>query len=312
MAVYYYPPRKERREPTEEEKARWKQIEEERKAERKAQRDAEYKAFCAATRWARCSAGSKGWYWYVRPSWDVSDSQGVRWYEAPPIASGFEPTMEAAEEKAKEIAGPTSRQDRACMAAWDLRQAAVEKRMARKPKGEQADRVEFVWEAYLYASDDWRFPDKWIFTPYRVVRKTAKRVYVEVDSYEESQRLRKCRLDPGHEETWRDHDVKTFVLDRSKLESEEGARPCGRRSYRWSHFYATREAAERSTIYKRGDAPRPRWAEIMGLDVPCTRHQVKAAYRKLSKLHHPDAGGDEGEFVRLETAYREALAAAAS
>lgn len=42
---------------------------------------------------------------------------------------------------------------------------------------------------------------------------------------------------------------------------------------------------------------------ILGLDESATEAEIKAAYRKLSKEHHPDKGGDEKKFKEIKQAY---------
>jgi curved DNA-binding protein CbpA len=43
--------------------------------------------------------------------------------------------------------------------------------------------------------------------------------------------------------------------------------------------------------------------ETLGVDKNATMSTIKAQYRRLAKLHHPDAGGDPEEFQRLAMAY---------
>lgn len=50
----------------------------------------------------------------------------------------------------------------------------------------------------------------------------------------------------------------------------------------------------------------------LGLSARATAAEVKAAYRRLAKEHHPDRGGDAAAFRRINEAYEEALARAAS
>lgn len=42
---------------------------------------------------------------------------------------------------------------------------------------------------------------------------------------------------------------------------------------------------------------------ILGLKKSATRDQVRAAFRRLSKQHHPDAGGDPRQFSALKAAH---------
>lgn len=43
--------------------------------------------------------------------------------------------------------------------------------------------------------------------------------------------------------------------------------------------------------------------EVMGVSKDAPQKAIKAAYRKLSGLHHPDKGGDRDRFEELKTAY---------
>ena len=57
-----------------------------------SEHDEGFERWRAARRWARCSAGPRGWFWYAKPSVDESDAKGIEWENEPSIASGFEPT----------------------------------------------------------------------------------------------------------------------------------------------------------------------------------------------------------------------------
>lgn len=48
-------------------------------------------------------------------------------------------------------------------------------------------------------------------------------------------------------------------------------------------------------------------ALILGLLPPVTLEQVKAAYRELAKVHHPDVGGDAARFKMVSEAYQDLL-----
>ena len=43
--------------------------------------------------------------------------------------------------------------------------------------------------------------------------------------------------------------------------------------------------------------------EVLGVSENATKEEIKDAYKKLSKVHHPDAGGDEERFKRIASAY---------
>src|SRR4051812_45603393 len=55
-------------------------------------------------------------------------------------------------------------------------------------------------------------------------------------------------------------------------------------------------------------APQREWFEkdyykILGVSDAATDKEIKAAYRRLSKKHHPDSGGDEEQFKEVSAAW---------
>jgi hypothetical protein len=299
-----------RRALTPEEIERFNRMREEREEQRRAESEARHERWENAIRWSRCSAGNRGWFWVVLPSVADCQARGVEWYLPEPTATGFEPTLEAAESIARATAGERAMIEPLAPARYAstiLRKRAVEKRMSRDPieTGETA-KLEFVWEAYYSVSDcPVDYPSKYVYTPYRIVKRTAGRVYVEREPYREN--VWRGQQEPGKELEWWYFDLHTFILDRRKLESDEGARSRTRRSSWGGRFYATKEAAERASEGRNGDTQHFWWAGILGVKLPCDRKAIKSAYRKHVKQAHPDAGGDADAFVRIETAYRAAL-----
>lgn len=47
--------------------------------------------------------------------------------------------------------------------------------------------------------------------------------------------------------------------------------------------------------------------KTLGLDRTATKQDIKSAYRKLSRKHHPDVGGKHEDFVRINKAYKYAM-----
>lgn len=45
------------------------------------------------------------------------------------------------------------------------------------------------------------------------------------------------------------------------------------------------------------------WFEVLGVKADATKADLRNAFRALSKIHHPDAGGDPADFKRLREAY---------
>lgn len=46
----------------------------------------------------------------------------------------------------------------------------------------------------------------------------------------------------------------------------------------------------------------------LGLEPPCSSADIRQAYRRKARTAHPDQGGDQRAFIRLQNAYRRALA----
>ena len=53
-----------------------------------------------------------------------------------------------------------------------------------------------------------------------------------------------------------------------------------------------------------GADPRQQALELLGLERSASLPEIKRAYRRLAKQHHPDLGGDVDLFHRLDAAYR--------
>lgn len=45
----------------------------------------------------------------------------------------------------------------------------------------------------------------------------------------------------------------------------------------------------------------------LGIDPTCSKEQIKARWRKLIKENHPDFGGTEENFLKIQQAYKDAL-----
>jgi hypothetical protein len=51
----------------------------------------------------------------------------------------------------------------------------------------------------------------------------------------------------------------------------------------------------------------PRCILALGLTLPCTSSDILAAYRRKVKTMHPDLGGDQREFLRLQAYFEQAM-----
>lgn len=52
---------------------------------------------------------------------------------------------------------------------------------------------------------------------------------------------------------------------------------------------------------------RPEFLDLLGLVPPCTREDVKQAYLLKVKEHHPDHGGSQQQFLKIQEAYERSL-----
>lgn len=50
-------------------------------------------------------------------------------------------------------------------------------------------------------------------------------------------------------------------------------------------------------------APKTAWWEVLGVDQHASQEVILAAYRNKVKIAHPDAGGSQGEFIKIQAAF---------
>ncbi len=174
------------------------------------------------------------------------------------------------------------KQDQANQAQYVYHRTVVKRRAATASRARETSTPEFV-----YRHDMSDYDGSWYSSPYRIVKKTAKRVYVE----------RSHRSWEEHGQVF--HDVKTIALDRLQLEST--GRAWSQKCKQSFHIKPYEE--------KQYPAVNPQFLEILGLEVGCDHEAVNTAYRSLAQKFHPDHGGDAEDFKRLQVAYEQALAA---
>lgn len=127
---------------------------------------------------------------------------------------------------------------------------------------------------------------------YWIVRRTAKRVYVERRPY-----------DPRFTVP---RSGKPWIIDRAKLERDGGAHVLGNGWAIYLYRTAPRDLLCSFPVYK--DCRAPRCARLIGLTKwPCTVREAQMAYRHLTKTAHPDHGGNGPAFRALRTAYEQTL-----
>ena len=164
------------------------------------------------------------------------------------------------------------------------RHQSLRRAAKRKSKARAAKQVEYVYQDYWSDYDGSRNS-----STYYIVKKTAKRIYVETNTVE-----------------WKDeqgqsyYDVRTITLDRAKFE-KDGKAIGGRRGSR--QFFYDRPYEERAEAL-----PSAPCFATLGLTMPITEADVSRAYRRKAKLYHPDHGGDPGKFKIVQQAYEEAMA----
>lgn len=107
----------------------------------------------------------------------------------------------------------------------------------------------------------------------------------------------------------------TFNLTRRKMEAE------GKQYHSRVHeyFYAEKPAPESKDWNWAGSRSYsyslPSFNQVFGMDclttlglsLPCTRDDVRRAYKRLAKTAHPDLGGSHQEFIKLKNAHDSAL-----
>lgn len=114
--------------------------------------------------------------------------------------------------------------------------------------------------------------------------------YVSNEGY----RLRREGLNEEHEKKMErlkqeDKELEDYI---KKLMHEEYARLQREKEY-------IRDKAQKASA----DQSKLNAIKLMGLSDSPTIEEAKRAYRRLSKIHHPDAGGTQENFIRLTKAY---------
>jgi hypothetical protein len=239
------------------------------------------------------------WRWYVWPNWySANGGEGPR-------AGGAALTRAEAIDQAEAAARTLYPGE---PYAWFLgskhvqeerKREATLRRAQKQSNGRGTRTVEFVFVLHVPDSDMGYKPPYW--AAHRVIKKTAKRVFVEPSAY--YYRKLFCTEKPEYLERRREvplWEVQLIVLDRQELE-EKGEI--------WHHpsreKYHTAEWCERWER-ERLDHP-PDCLRILGLTQPCTREAIQTAFREKCRECHPDMGGDAAAFVELHAAYETAL-----
>jgi hypothetical protein len=254
----------------------WDRRREERLAEQRRTWDEEQERWLRTPFYSVASVGTGRWAWVT---WTGHEG----WLNGePPTAHGVCPSEAQAVAEAQHHTGQGADRDRAYVATNWQRHLARERRASRPSKGnEEAVRTTLVWSHSFF---DWG--EGW--TPYRVLKVTRTRVYVD---------RRIFHPDGSAGDGW---DVRTFTLDRAALEREGYA-------YRRHQGGYYSEAGKAAVEARGANNHRPDCARVLGLAWPCGEAEIRRAYRRQARELHPDAGGDAEAFKALQAAYEQAL-----
>ena len=178
-------------------------------------------------------------------------------------------------------------------AKWYHRKLVIERKLE-KMKGMPLstetcgpETIEFVFCHGTYLSDFDGYCD--VTFEHRIVKKTAKRIFADRERWHEGAKIH-C--------DWRDYNIETIMLDRQVLESG-GTVP--HKGFYDQYFSLSPNPVE---SYRYGRTGVPACFMELGLSkFPCSLEEVGRAYRRKSKIVHPDAGGDHEEFVQLQEQY---------
>ena len=237
---------------------------------------------------SRCSIGKNKWFWVTYPSLEAICNSPI---DEAVDNSGYATSAGEAEEQARAAIHSKYGQVlvRQCSTIYASRvhhREAIRRCAARKGSATGTKKIEYLYTDWESDYDGHKSSSK-----HRIIKKTAKRVYVaeySIDSWNEDEKWEE------NGQTF--HDVKTIALDRHQLETQGHA--SSRRHY--SFFYTT-------PCEERRKPSKPMFLDILGLEVGATAEAVGAAYRTFAKKLHPDHGGNAEDFKNLQVAYEMAL-----
>lgn len=221
------------------------------------------------TYYSRCRSG-KRWLWVVSREWMYSDDDNdiLDW--------GYSDTHEEAEAQARKHPGWFC-DEGPRRAQCYLTRMARSRRQARPPaKTSGTTQVE-----YVYRDHDPECGEPYS-TPYRVIKKTNRRVYIDTNDFPHA-------------------EPNLVILDRAELESKGSAH--SRSKHARGYYYTV--PMEQRQRQRYGETPE--CLVLLGLTQPVTEDQIKRAYRTLVKEAHPDRGGNHEACTQLMSAYELAL-----
>lgn len=236
----------------------------------KAKRARQTPRFFAVT-----SLGHGRWYWVVWPSLTQLQSGSA----ATHVAEGIEETKAAAVDCALAAAGI----DGEWVAA---KYAQSYYRTCRQTSHGAEPQTMLQSLTFVYRDLQQPITGEWLSVPHRIAKRTRKYVYVERQPYDAT----------AQTGSWLDYATELLRLDRAMLEAEGYA------------FAPVSEVGDPLFFMTpHGERIPPDCLAQLGLSLPCTAADVRAAFRRLAKDVHPDYGGSPAEFQSLRAAYEQAL-----
>ena len=101
-------------------------------------------------------------------------------------------------------------------------------------------------------------------------------------------------LHGNHRHSWSGHRTKTFSQNRQG----DASRREQQRFEQW-----TRQHGGAYTVHVDIDTTLEKHCSLLGVRRGCSKQELKAAYYRKAKLHHPDARGSSEAFATLKHAY---------
>lgn len=129
---------------------------------------------------------------------------------------------------------------------------------------------------------------------------------------------RKLKWEQEEKRREAEREAQQREYERIKREREKEQRERARKAEEeWKRVYrdffermneeANRERFHRQTQQKSYTSKLDSALKFLGLSRGATKDDVKRAYRKLAKKHHPDMGGNEKDFIKLKEHYDYAI-----
>ncbi len=171
--------------------------------------------------------------------------------------------------------------------------AAAKKANAPESESEDGQALKFAYVKTFMCS-----PEK-----HKILKRTKKRVYIDAERYREDGPI--TYKDPVNNY----YMQRKIVVDRERFDAGE--------EIRISSGYCTHVFSEaRMKQRQLEDIARDAKAhdefvsrfKFLSLVHPVTRSSIKSAYRSQAKAMHPDAGGDQEQFIMLKQEYESAMA----